>query len=523
MQDVSTKFSTKGTVVANRYIIDELLGTGGFGAVYRVQDRRVRGNVFALKEVANPNAHERQSFMSECAILKRLDHDGLPHVYRVFEDHEHHRVYMLMDYIDGPNLEQLRQQQPGKRLPFSRVMKIMAPIIDAIIYLHAQQPPIIHRDIKPANIIVPPNDDGTVLVDFGIAKEYEPDSTTTAIRHCSPGYGSPEHYATGTDIRTDIYSLGATFYALLAGVVPTDALYRMAQMSSKGIDPLVKVNTWMPALSGELAEILARAMAINSADRFASVEEFWQALQACQIDDEPVEVVDKIASEQPVETTPMLSATISPDVVVGKLPQSTGRQKWLVASLCSVVLVALLSGVVWGAGLLPWGQQYDDAVIARTSTRTSIGAVRSPGSTATSTQQVVVTTPTVQPSVSPAPTVATEYPALTGRYDGTISNKFTTPSTDTSMSLSQLQQDGAAIRGYFSVGSGLVGNGNFTGTVTTDNKIQFLVPGYGGLLPLFFSGQIQQDGSLSGSYCSYQENRCNFAGGGHGAWHVNPS
>lgn len=515
MQEVSTKFP-KGTVVANRYIIDELLGTGGFGAVYRVQDRRVKGNVFALKEVADPNTHERQSFMSECAILKRLDHDALPHVYRVFEDHERHRVYMLMDYIDGPNLEQLRQQQPSKRFPFARVMHIMAPIIDAIIYLHAQQPPIIHRDVKPANIIVPTDDDnGTVLVDFGIAKEYEPDSTTTAIRHCSPGYGSPEHYATGTDIRTDIYSLGATFYALLTGVVPTDALYRMAQMSSKSIDPLLKVNALTPTLSGELAEVLARAMAINSDDRYASVEEFWQALQACQVDD----AVDEILSEQPVEKTPLSPVTPSPAIIIRKLPQPARRQKWLIATLCGVVLIALLSGVVWGAGLLPGTQQNIKPAVTPTLPTT----VRSPGITATGSQQLVATTPTIQPTNSPSQTVTATYPSLTMRYNGTISNKFTTPSTDTSMSLSQLQQDGAVIRGYFSVGSGLVGNGNFNGTVTTDNKIQFLVPSSSELLPLFFTGQIQKDGSISGSYCSYQDNSCDYTGGGHGAWHVIPS
>src|SRR6266700_7053701 len=134
MQDVSTKFP-KGTVVANRYIIDELLGTGGFGAVYRVRDRRVKGNVFALKEVANPNAHERHSFMSECTILKRLDHDALPHVYRVFEDHEHNRVYMLMDYIDGPNMDNLRQRQPAKCFPFTRATHTMAHTLSPIVYL----------------------------------------------------------------------------------------------------------------------------------------------------------------------------------------------------------------------------------------------------------------------------------------------------------------------------------------------------------------------------------------------------
>ncbi len=77
------------------------------------------------------------------------------------------------------------------------VHSIMAPIMDAISYLHNQQPPIIHRDIKPANIIVPPSGNDAVLVDFGIAKEFNPNSTTTAVRHASPGYAAPEQYGIG--------------------------------------------------------------------------------------------------------------------------------------------------------------------------------------------------------------------------------------------------------------------------------------------------------------------------------------
>ncbi|MBA2391206.1 MAG: serine/threonine protein kinase, partial [Ktedonobacteraceae bacterium] len=225
MREVQVSFP-RGKVVRERYIVEEMLGKGGFGAVYRVRDRRVRSNVFALKEVIDPTGHERNRLAFECELLKRLDHPGLPRVYRVFDDERNSRVYMLMDYIEGPNLERLRMQQPEKRFSLPRVMKILSPIVEAMRYLHTQNPPIIHRDIKPANIIVPVagDGDGAVLVDFGIAKEYDQDSTTTAVRHCSPGYGAPEHYARGTNTRTDIYGLAATFYTLLTGNVPVDAL-----------------------------------------------------------------------------------------------------------------------------------------------------------------------------------------------------------------------------------------------------------------------------------------------------------
>ena len=76
----------KGKIVHERYIIEELLGQGGFGAVYRVRDRRVQGNVFALKEVADPNRDQQENFLFEGEILRRLDHPALPRVYRVFED-----------------------------------------------------------------------------------------------------------------------------------------------------------------------------------------------------------------------------------------------------------------------------------------------------------------------------------------------------------------------------------------------------------------------------------------------------
>ncbi|MFL5660212.1 MAG: serine/threonine protein kinase, partial [Ktedonobacteraceae bacterium] len=268
-----------GAMVRDRYIIEGLLGKGGFGSVYLVKDRRVKGNLFALKEVIDPSKQERDRFTLEGEILRRLDHPGLPRVYHAFSDDAMFRAYLLMDYIEGPNLEILRQKQAQHRLPLMQVMRIMAPIIEAIAYLHSQQPPIIHRDIKPSNIIVLPAGNEAVLVDFGIAKEYEADSTTTSVRRCSPGYGAPEQYGSGTDTRTDIYGLAATFYALLTGKIPADSFQRMLQLGSKGVDPLVPIIQHMPDIPLLVSEAIQRAMSIDSNDRFATIGEFWQALQ----------------------------------------------------------------------------------------------------------------------------------------------------------------------------------------------------------------------------------------------------
>jgi eukaryotic-like serine/threonine-protein kinase len=297
-----------GAIIRDRYVIEDLLGKGGFGSVYLVRDKRVKGNLFALKEVVDPSKQERDRFTLECEILRRLDHPALPHVYRAFGDDAVYRAYMLMDYIEGPNLEVLRQRQPGRRLPLSHVITIIAPIIAAISYLHSQQAPIIHRDIKPANIIVSSTGEEAVLVDFGIAKEYEPDSTTTTVRRCSPGYGAPEQYSGGTDTRTDIYGMAATLYSVLSGRVPVDAFQRMMQLGSKGVDPLIPLNEHVPEIPPSVSLAIARALAINSTDRFASIEEFWQALRA----DVPAEVQHSESGLQAVAFSVIPAACASP-------------------------------------------------------------------------------------------------------------------------------------------------------------------------------------------------------------------
>ncbi len=201
-----------GAVIRGRYLVIDLIGRGGFSAVYLVQDQQREDRFFALKEVIATNKKARDRFTFECTVLERLIHPALPRVHNVFENEERNRLCMLMDYIEGPNLEKLRHIQPERRFSLPVITVILAPIVDAIEYLHQQDPPIIHRDIKPSNIIVPVAGGKTMLVDFGIAKEYDMHGTTSAVRQGTPGYGAPEHYTTGTNPRTDIYGLGATLY-----------------------------------------------------------------------------------------------------------------------------------------------------------------------------------------------------------------------------------------------------------------------------------------------------------------------
>ncbi|GAC1399871.1 MAG: hypothetical protein NVS4B12_11310 [Ktedonobacteraceae bacterium] len=529
MQDLQATLSV-GSFVKDRYIVEDLLGKGGFGAVYLVRDSRVRGNLFALKEVINPNKEERERFAFECEVLKRLDHTALPRVYRVFEDNKNIRVYMLMDYVSGPNLEILRQRQTGKRFSLPHVMKIMGPIVDAVGYLHSQQPPIIHRDIKPANIIVPDEDAESVLVDFGIAKEYEQDSTTTAVRRCSPGYGAPEQYAHGTDLRTDIYGLAATFYVLLTGVVPADALYRLTQMGSRNTDPLEPMHQLAPDVPQHIVDALHRALAINSNERFATVGEFWQALNAHPIEEPRVAIVPVAASLQRIEDIPTKYIppvrTIAPYSVVSRAAETTGtrRRGVLSALLALLALLLLIAGITFGTGLfkgLQFGQvPHATATSKPTVVHTTPAVTATPTSRPTSTPTTAPPTPTVG-TTPPSTTVPPVYPILGKFYSGQVTNTFVTPNVSSSITLNSIAQNNASVSGYLNIQNpALQGSGNFTGTVSTSRTIYFVVNSFAGHDPLAFNGAIHSNGSMSGTYCGIVNGSCD-PNQGHGTWSTN--
>jgi len=508
MQDIQMTLPI-GTILRDRYVVEELLGKGGFGAVYLVRDLRVKQNQFALKELIDSSKLERERFTFEGEVLKRVDHPALPRIYRVFDDDKSGRAYILMDYIEGSNLEILRQQQPEKRFSLSRVLFLIAPIIDAASYLHHQNPPIIHRDIKPANIIVPRTGEGTVLVDFGIAKEYDPDSTTTAVRRASPGYGAPEQYTRGTNTCTDVYGLGATIYALLTGLIPADAFHRMTQMGSTGVDPLEPVNHLVPSIPQPVSDAISRAMAMRSEDRFPTVEKFWQALNAF-----PVNAY--LAQQQrlvPVigPSTPVPASVSAKDTTVGAFRQEQPRRSSKLGLLL-LLLAALLIGTGVAAGFF----------VYTSSHRTANAPTLTPAHPTPKPTHHPNTTPTPSPNIASTPTtVPPAFPPVGGEHNGSIHN--TTGGLTATMSLS-IRQDKGAISGNFRVNSPLQGSGPFTGNVTTTSRIQFIVHSNQVAAPLYFWGTVQAGGSMQGNYCSLDRtNHCNPNAGGAGLWNAGPA
>ena len=258
------------TLLHNRYRIQENLGQGGMGSVYRAIDENLSVDVAVKENLFTTEEYARQ-FRLEAVILANIRHPNLPRV----SDHfviAGEGQYLVMDFIEGEDLRQ-RMERLGA-LPEDEVILIGAAICDALSYLHARKPPILHRDIKPGNVKISP--DGHIfLVDFGLAKIVQgSQATTTGARAMTPGYSPPEQYGTArTDARTDIYSLGATLYAALTGVIPEDGLARA--MDNAELTPLRKRN---PDVTRRLAAAIEKAMDVDPGDRFQTADEFKLAL-----------------------------------------------------------------------------------------------------------------------------------------------------------------------------------------------------------------------------------------------------
>ncbi len=260
----------RGALLHKRYRIVEILGQGGMGSVYRAVDENLGVDVAVKENLFTTDEYARQ-FRLEAVILANLRHPNLPRVTDHFVIGEQGQ-YLVMDYIEGEDLRQ-RMERVGN-IQEDEAILLGAAICDALTYLHTRKPPILHRDLKPGNVKITP--DGHIfLVDFGLAKVlHGSQATTTGARAMTPGYSPPEQYgAARTDPRTDIYSLGATLYAALTGIIPEDGLARA--MDNTQLTPLRKRNS---KVTRRLAAAIEKAMGIDPADRFQTAEDFKRAL-----------------------------------------------------------------------------------------------------------------------------------------------------------------------------------------------------------------------------------------------------
>ena len=259
-----------GVILDKRYKIIELIKSGGMGAVYKALDSRFENTPCAVKEMLNfsSGTEEREYFIDrfkkEAMILHRLKHANLPAVKDYFV--ESGRYYLVMDYIEGKDLDTIMKEEGAKGIAPSTAVEWSIQILEVLDYLHSQNPPIIYRDLKPANIMLRP--DGIInLIDFGIARTIAPGGESTMTGIGTPVYAPRELLMGKPEERSDIYTLAATMHSLLTGIVPSVPC---------DFGPLRKHK---PGILPDLESIIMKALSADVNDRYENVKEMKKALE----------------------------------------------------------------------------------------------------------------------------------------------------------------------------------------------------------------------------------------------------
>ncbi len=263
----------QNVLLQDRYRIVQALGGGGMGQVYLAHDTRLADKPCAVKELipdphATPEEAEQAAaqFHSEAAILAHLSHPHLPDVSDYFDERGY--FYLVMDYIEGETpAEQLSRSPDG--LPQETVVKWAIQLCDVLEYLHNLTPPVIFRDMKPANVMITPKGE-VKLIDFGVARLFDPGKRTDTLKMGTAGYAPPEQYAGQgqTTPRSDVYALGTTLYELLTGDDPTAHPFVFTSPR--------KLNS---NISSSLSNAVLRAVSLDPDDRFPSARAMRETLQ----------------------------------------------------------------------------------------------------------------------------------------------------------------------------------------------------------------------------------------------------
>ena len=274
---------TNGTVLHGRYRIVREIGHGGMGAVYEAIDSRLQ-NTIAVKECRLPGIDADRAFEREAKLLAALRHPALPVVIDYFV--EGNAQFLVMQFIEGDDLGKLLDHRRS-RFPPAEVVVWARTVLDALCYLHDQEPPVVHRDIKPANLKRTPRGE-IVLLDFGLAKGRPEDAATPPADRSVFGYTlayAPLEQILGrkTDTRGDVYAVGATLYHLLTGYPPANARDRSRAVASGTPDPLPAAHQVGADIPENLGRLIARAMALDGADRYASARAMRVALNDCGV------------------------------------------------------------------------------------------------------------------------------------------------------------------------------------------------------------------------------------------------
>ena len=422
-----------GALINQRYQIVRQVGQGGMGAVYEAVDTRL-GHHVAIKQTLITDPQYVHAFEREARLLAHLKHAHLPRVTDHFSDAD--GQFLVMDFILGDDLAALFQQRGGP-FPLAQVLPWADQLLDALTYLHSQNPPVLHRDVKPQNLKQTP--DGTlILLDFGLAKGALWQTRLTgggSIAGYTPAYAPLEQIqGTGTDVRSDLYAVGATLYHLLVGTPPPDALTRAANLLSQQPDPLRPPHECNPALPQAVSAALVQAMSTNPNARPESAAALRTLLRRVpQSPPPPLSVAPTQVIRPPTQAaqprpeqppfavgTPTLAVS-PPKAAPAPTTPNLGTPPFVWIGVLLVVLLGV-GAFIWGGGkgshptaapttapaARPYATTVPAATAALVSATSAVTATTAPAATAARSSATAA--PTTAPAARP---YATTVPAAT--------------------------------------------------------------------------------------------------------------
>ncbi|MDE5848687.1 MAG: protein kinase [Muribaculaceae bacterium] len=359
------------------YRIEKILGQGGFGITYLAFDLNLERYV-AIKEFFPKDYCDREEttshvtlgtqnssdfvgklkakFLKEARNIAKFDHPGIIKIHAAFE--ENNTAYYVMDYVEGQNLsEAIKTNGPLKE---GKALEYVRKVGNALEYVHSRS--INHLDVKPANILIRKSDDSPILIDFGLSKQYDSagHQTSTTPTGISHGYAPAEQYNDGGvkefSPQTDIYSLAATLYYALSGIVPPQA------------PKLIEDDLAFPAsIPVRLIGTISKAMSPRRRDRQGSVSEFIDDLDKAKVDSDRTIFV--LPDEKP-KPKPKPAPNPKPSIeIVHKKTAPTSAKKrkpksklplWIWIGSLLVLVGFVVGGVLW-YNKIQGRQHFDDS------------------------------------------------------------------------------------------------------------------------------------------------------------------
>src|SRR3989454_9276198 len=292
--------------LAERYAIEREIGRGGMATVYVAQDLKHHRPV-AVK-VLHPDLAANlgpERFLREIQIAARLQH---PHILPLYDSGQGAGLlYYVMPYVEGESLR--RRLEREKRLPVDDALEIARAVAAALDYAHRHH--VVHRDIKPENVML--HEGEAMVTDFGIAKAVSPAAATsltqTGMAVGTPAYMSPEQ-ASGEielDGRSDVYSLGCLVFEMLAARTPYTGPTAQAIIAHAFTDPVPALRAFREAVPEWVEHAVAKALAKDPADRYATAAQFGQALSGSDVTSPPGGTVTTATAAKSIAVLPFVN------------------------------------------------------------------------------------------------------------------------------------------------------------------------------------------------------------------------